>query len=130
MKRCVLWVSYAVVLGSVLTVANLSAFAADKTDGKTPETKVKTDKKTVAAKKDRLRLPPHYGDVINEDQRDKIAGAFAKYNSKLGKLKDEIKTITAERDKALEDLLTADQRAKLAKLKEDAKTKRAKTAVN
>ena len=120
MKRCILWLSYAIVLGSVLSVANLSAVGADKAD----------DKKPAAAKKEPLRLPPHYGDVINEDQRDKIAAAFAKYNTKLAKLKAEIKTLSAERDKALEDLLTADQRTKLAKLKEDAKAKRAKTAAN
>jgi len=65
---------------------------------------------------------------VNEDQRDKIATVYAKFNTKLAKLKAQIEEVTAERDNEIEQLLTAEQKEKLAKIKEEAKAKRLSTA--
>ena len=131
MKRSAMWLMSLTVLFTI-GIANLEG-----AEGKAKAAKAaaaKADKpaarKTANArnKKTSTRLPPYYSEVIDEVDREKFAGLYAKYSGKLAKLKEEVKTLTAERDAALEELLSAEQKAKLAKLKEDAKAKRARTA--
>ena len=130
--------SFIVVLGVAVdrtvnaapdTPATAEKAAKEKTEAEKPAAeKPKKAKPEKSAKKPAGQLPPYFSGVIDEDQRDKVVSTYAKFNTKLTKLKDEIKTLTADRDKALEDLLTDEQKAKLAQLKADAKAKRAKTA--
>jgi len=126
-------------VSGVLLVPSTSVVGEDKAEvkpaaaAKKPDKKAqkqagkKADKKAAGAKQASPRLPRHYGDVVTEDQRERIATAFAKYNAKLAKLRSEIKAMTAERDQTIEGMLTAEQKSKLAKLKADAQAKR-KTA--
>lgn len=134
MQRRLWWILSVSLVGSVLTLANLSAFGKEKADDKAAETKApkpKADKKVAAAgKKSGPRLPRHYSDVISEDQREKATSVYAKFNGKIAKLKVDIETAKAERDKAVEDMLTPEQKEKATKLRDEAKAKRGKTAAN
>jgi len=93
-----------------------------------PASKDKVESKDAEAKKPAMRLPVYYTSIVTEEQREKIATAYAKYNAKLAKLRAEIEEITTERDAAMEEMLTPSQRTKVAELKEEAKAKRQKTA--
>jgi hypothetical protein len=115
-------VMFLIVLGGVSADF---ARAAAKEDAKLASEKPKLKAKP-GAKKIETRLPPHYGDVVTEDQRKEVAGVFAKYNAKLAKLKAEIKSLTAERDTAMEAMLSAEQKEKLTQLRSSAKEKRPK----
>lgn len=133
MKRRLAWILSGLVFTGSIVVLALPGMAKDKAEAKAKAAakdaepaKAENKKKTEA--KSALRLPPYYGEVITEDQREKIAAAYAKFNAKIAKLKEDIKSTTAERDQALEALLTDEQKARLAKLRDDAKAKRAKTA--
>jgi hypothetical protein len=136
MQRGILWILSFGIVGACLAVANQPAIGKEKAEAKKVEAKaaeakseiVKTEKKKDAVKKSGNRLPPHYGDIVNEDQRDKIATVYAKFNTKLAKLKAQIEEVTTERDNELEQLLTAEQKEKLSKIKEEAKAKRLSTA--
>jgi hypothetical protein len=74
------------------------------------------------------RLPAYYSKVISQDQREKVLGVNKEYNTKITKLRDDLKALVAARDAALESLLTAEQKEKLKKLKAEAKLKTAQTA--
>lgn len=132
MQRRLAWIlSLTIIITSMLFAFDDFALAKEKADVKEKaadkEAAPAKAKKKADAKK-ALRLPPYYADVINEDQREKVASAYTKFNTKIAKLKEEIKAVTAERDLTLEAMLTDEQKATLTKLKEDAKSKRAKTA--
>jgi hypothetical protein len=127
----ILAVSVMSVIGSGFLSADYARAAAKdaKEDAKAASEKPKSKPKakSVARKGEaRLTLPAHYRDVVTEDQRKEVATVFAKYNTKLAKLKAEIKSLTTERDQALEALLSKEQKEKLAQIKGAAKNRRAK----
>lgn len=134
MFRGILSVTAVFLVGLCVISAEMpQAVAKDdaKAAGEKPKAKAKANGKAKArpaAKQHEARLPALYRDVVTEQQRPEVAALLAKYNGKLAKLKAEIKSLTAERDQALESLLSGDQKAKLAQLKAEAKTKRAKPA--
>jgi len=72
------------------------------------------------------RLPAYYKDIVDAKQKDKIYAIQADYNTKIDALEEQIKTLTAERDSAVENILTADQKVKLKKAREEAAAKRKK----
>jgi galactokinase len=80
------------------------------------------------ASKKALRLPPYYGDVIDKEQRDKIGAIYSDYNERLANLRKQVKALAAERERALESQLSDAQKAKLDKLRAEAKAKGAKMA--
>jgi hypothetical protein len=130
MIRKIAGVSGMVAAIAVLVAVCQPAAALQKraTKEKTAAAKEKAEVKDTETKKSTMRLPMYYTSVVNDDQREKIAAAFSKYNAKIAKLRAEIDEVTAERDAALAEMLTPAQRTKVAELKEEAKAKRAKTA--
>src|SRR5690606_32058376 len=70
------------------------------------------------------RLPAHYAQVLDDAQRDEVARSYAKFNTRLAKLRAEIQTLTAERDAAMAAFLTEAQQKRLAELKEAAAARR------
>ncbi len=76
--------------------------------------------------KARGRLPPLYKDVVTEAQRQKIYSIQAKYSSEIDGLEARIKRLQAEQTKAIEDVLEADQKAKLQRLRAAAEAKKKK----
>jgi hypothetical protein len=100
----IILVSLAVVLGAV----EQSATAAE---GPAPV-------KKILGRKGR-RLPAHYAQVVDEQQREKIYKIQEEYQPKIDALQKQIDALKKERDDKISALLTADQKKQV----EEAKTK-------
>ena len=70
------------------------------------------------------RLPAYYKEVIDTQQRDKIYAMQGEFAAKIAPLQEQIKKLVAERDIAIEKILTAEQLEKLNKIRAAAATKR------
>jgi hypothetical protein len=70
------------------------------------------------------RLPAHYSDVVNEEQKTKIYAIQAEYDVMIKKLQADLKETMAKRDAAVAAVLTKDQQELVAKNEADSKTKR------
>ena len=73
------------------------------------------------------RLPAYFKEVVDSQQRDKIYDLQSDYAAKIAPLQEQIKKLVAERDSAVEKVLTAEQQSKLKKIRDEATAKR-KTA--
>ena len=80
------------------------------------------------AAKSKSRLPAYFKDIVDEKQKEAIYSVQADYNSKIDALKEQIEKLTADRDAAVENVLTAAQKEKLKKAREVAAAKRKKPA--
>ncbi len=65
------------------------------------------------------RLPPYYGDVVNDAQKEAIYRIQAQYAEQIEALKAQLRKVVAERDTAIEALLTEDQRKQVARAAAD-----------
>jgi hypothetical protein len=66
--------------------------------------------KAAAAAKPKGRLPAYYADVVDERQRAAIYSIQSDFKSKIEALQEQIDKLTAERDTAIESVLTAAQK--------------------
>src|SRR5262249_51854105 len=73
-------------------------------------------------------LPPYYGDIVTEQQRQKIYDVQAKYDRQIDSLREQLEALQQKRDGEIEGLLTADQKEKLKKAQEEGSAKRKKSA--
>lgn len=76
------------------------------------------------AKKTVRRLPPYYGKVVTDRQREAIYAIQAKFNDEIAKLQAQLETLAAKRDAEIEQTLTDEQRSEIARLKGERKTRR------
>jgi hypothetical protein len=72
------------------------------------------------------RLPAYYKDIVDEKQKAQIYSIQADYAAKIEALKEQLEKLTADRDAAVENVLSAAQKEKLKKAKEVAAAKRKK----
>jgi hypothetical protein len=79
-----------------------------------------------AAAKPKGRLPAYYKDIVDEKQRTAIYVIQADYKGKIDALQEQIDKLTADRDAAIENVLTAAQKDQLKKARESAAAKRKK----
>ena len=79
-----------------------------------------------AAAKQKGRLPPYYKDIVDEKQKAAIYSIQADYNGRIDALKEQLEKLTADRDAAIENVLSVAQKDKLKKAKEAAASKRKK----
>jgi hypothetical protein len=79
-----------------------------------------------AAAKPKGRLPAYYKDIVDDKQRVAIYAIQADYKGKIDALQEQIDKLTADRDAAIEGVLTAAQKEKLKKAKEVAAAKKKK----
>jgi Spy/CpxP family protein refolding chaperone len=108
------------VLGSVwivLVAALLASVAAAQQPPKKPADPPPASESQQEAKKLRGRLPAYYGKVVSEKQRTEIYKIQAKYNEQIEKLKKELDSLTDKRNTEVEEVLTDEQRAEVAKMK-------------
>ncbi len=75
-------------------------------------------------KKLRGRLPAYFGKVVSDKQRKEIYEIQSKYNEQIGKLKEQLVSLTSTRDSEVAKVLTDEQRAEIAKLKEARRSRR------
>lgn len=76
----------------------------------------------------RGRLPAYYSQVIDKEQRDKIYAIQARILADIQKLQDQIAMLEQQREKEVREVLTPEQLAKVQKMTDDAKAKRAETS--
>ncbi|MBA4017188.1 MAG: hypothetical protein C0483_08450 [Pirellula sp.] len=101
---------------------------AEKTEAKAEAKPAAKEAAAEGAKKDADRrgpLPFYYGKVVAPDQKAKIYEVQEKFAAEIEPLAAKIKELQAERDKAIEAVLTADQLAKIKELKAEAAAKAA-----
>ncbi len=79
-------------------------------------------------KKLRGRLPAYYGKVVSEKQRKEIYEVQAKFNEQIEKLKEQLVSLTSQRNTEVEKILTDEQRTEIAKLKEARRSRRGSSA--
>ncbi|MCS7239609.1 MAG: hypothetical protein NZ899_15290 [Thermoguttaceae bacterium] len=72
----------------------------------------------------RPRLPMYYGQVVTEEQRQKIYDIQRKYFDKIEALRRQLEALIAERDKEIEAVLTPEQKAKIEQLRKEAAERR------
>ena len=119
----ILWL----LIGLLTALPPSTTPAAEKKAGtsKNSTTAKKTTKKPGKdeATKFKGRLPAHYGSVVDDKQRKEIYDIQAEYYNKLENLRkdhaSQLKALMADRDEEITDLLTDEQRKKVAKLKAD-----------
>ena len=119
----ILWL----LIGLLTALPPSTTAAAEKKAGtsKNSTTVKKTTKKSGKdeATKFKGRLPAHYGSVVDDKQRKEIYDIQAEYYNKLENLRkdhaSQLKALMADRDEEITDLLTDEQRKKVAKLKAD-----------
>jgi hypothetical protein len=89
-------------------------------------------KEKAAKKPSRPALPPYVGDVVGEDQKEKLYKVAEQYEAELDKLRAEIRKLNAElqkiqqkRDGEINGLLTDEQKGRIKELAAAAKAKSA-----
>lgn len=76
-----------------------------------------------SGKEFRGRLPPHFGQVVNEEQRQRIYAIQREYAARIDVLKAQLEAIEAERDARVYSVLTPPQRQRVEILKRQSQTK-------
>jgi len=120
----VLSVATALVLSAAVSL-NLAMAQPKPTSKASAKADAKGDEDEAPAKT-KGRLPPYYKDIVDAKQKDKIYSIQAEYSGKIDALEEQIKKLTADRDAAVEGVLTAEQKGKLKKAKEEAAAKKKK----
>lgn len=86
-------------------------------------------KPTVKARaKLRGRLPAHFGKIVDPQQKEQIYGIQREYAPKIEALRAELQALLAKRDADVENVLTAEQKEKLAEFRAAAASKRGAAA--
>ena len=75
-------------------------------------------------------LPAYYDDLVNGEQRDRIYAIQKEHGAEIRKLNAALNEAKAKRDAAIEAVLRPEQKEKLAKLQAEAKTNKAKAAMD
>jgi hypothetical protein len=80
------------------------------------------------AKKLHGRLPPHYGNVVNENQRQAIYKIQEEYSGRIEALQTQLKNLKKQRDDRILAVVTPDQRRRIEAAKGNAGAKPLKHA--
>jgi Spy/CpxP family protein refolding chaperone len=81
-------------------------------------------------KKARGRLPAYYTDIVTAEQRQKIYDVQSKYAKQIEALNEQLEALQRQRDGEIENMLTADQKDRLKKAREEGATKKKKMATD
>jgi hypothetical protein len=82
----------------------------------------------LAAKEFRGRLPPHFGQVVTEEQRQRIYAIQKEYADRIAFLKTQLEALEGERDARVYGVLTPPQRQQLEMLKRQSPSKNLNSA--
>jgi len=110
------------VLATVATTLVVTAVSLNSIgqDTKKADSKAKAG----AKEKPKGRLPAYYKDVVTDEQRDQIYAVQAKYAKQLEDLQAQVDAVKAKQMGEIEALLSAEQKEKIAKVKEEADAKK------
>lgn len=122
------WKLFSVCTAIALTAA-LSANLAVAQPKSKARSKASTEASDDTTAKVKGRLPAYYKDIVDAKQKEKIYTLQADFNGKIDALEEQIKKLTADRDAAVEGVLSAEQKEKLKKAKDVASSGRKKKSV-
>lgn len=116
-------------LSKVLLLAAVTVLVACWANGRpVAAQEKKAEGKAAAQKKERAkprgRLPAFFAAVVTKDQREEIYAIQAKFNAQIEKLQQQLAALRAERDKAIDAVLTPEQLAEVNKKREEAAKRR------
>jgi len=74
------------------------------------------------------RLPPYYGEIVTEAQRQQIYAVQEKYEKQISALEDQLEALKKKRDAEIKAVLSEEQRTKLKRKQEEVATSRKKAA--
>jgi colicin import membrane protein len=112
-----------------LLLAAAIALAAGLVVGNSPTSIGQEKEKSGTKEKKKGRLPAYYGDLsVTDAQRQQIYAVQESFAKKIDVLQQQVDALQKERDTAIEALLDAQQKAKLATARAEAAAKKAKAA--
>jgi hypothetical protein len=79
-------------------------------------------------KKIKGRLPNYYADLVSPEQRERIYAVQERYARQIDELNEQLAALINQRDAEIESVLTADQREKVKKARDEATAKKKKSA--
>ena len=79
-------------------------------------------------KKAKGKVPAFYADVVTEAQRQQIYAIQGKYAKQISDLQTQLDAVTKQRDAEIENLLSAEQKDKVKKARDEAAAKKKKAA--
>lgn len=124
------------VLSLVALAHTHSGFANSQENADAPKAAAKkttmkpkrSPKKAGTKKKAGGRLPAYYGQIgLTAEQREKIYGIQRTYREQIQELRKQLQTLEAKQKEEIDDVLTEEQKTKLADLIAEAKKKRSTT---
>ena len=80
------------------------------------------------AKKFKGRLPAYYGDIVTQEQREKIYQIQSLFAKQKETLEAQLNALKEKEEQEIENVLSAPQKAKLKQVQEEAAAKRKKKA--
>ena len=116
--------SVALFVAASLALAGFSAQRSLRGEDPAPKADAKTAKPRA---KPRGRLPAHYGDVVDAEQREKIYGIQQSYQPQIAALQSQLAALREKQTAEIEAVLRPEQLEKVKQLAAAAKAKRAKT---
>ena len=113
---------------AMLVLAGVAATVGVSGAQDTPAAKASGAKQAKKPAKFRGRLPAYYSKVVDQKQREQIYAIQKTHNAEITKLRAQLKDLIAKRNTEVVAVLSAEQKAKLAKLIAAAKANRKKPA--
>jgi len=110
-----LWATVAIMTAG-LALWDCSAFAADGSPAAKATKKIKGL---------RGRLPPHYADVVTEEQREKIYTIQEEYRPKIEAARAQLNALVKEEQEKISSLLSEEQKKKIEEAQPSGKAKKA-----
>jgi hypothetical protein len=99
--------------------------AQKKAEEKKSSAKKQTVKKEVVPDQPSVRMPAHFGKVVNDEQREKILDIQKVYMPQIDQKRAELQALLDKRDAACFALLSADQKRQVEELRAAAAAQRA-----
>ncbi|MBC8868325.1 MAG: hypothetical protein H8E44_02855 [Planctomycetes bacterium] len=117
------------VLSLVALTHTLGGSAAEQENAESPAPKTmgkkRAQKPKTAPKKAGGRLPRYYGQIgLSDEQRGKVYEVQRTYREQIEELRKQLKAIEAKQKEEISEVLTEEQKAKLAELIGEPKKKR------
>jgi Spy/CpxP family protein refolding chaperone len=117
------WLAKALIVAALAMLSVREVPAQDADPAKKPSPAKPAD--VAPGKKARAgQLPPYYGEVVDDAQRQTIYAIQAEFNAQIKALQAKLDALKKERDDKIEAVLTPEQRKQVNDLRAAAKAKR------
>jgi len=121
------WMTGGAELSAAPKNADDKPAAERKTSSKKPAAQQRTANKPVSDSVRNPRMPAHFNKLVTPEQRERVLAIVQQYGSQIDQKRAELKALTDERDEALRDVLTPEQRRQLDEYRAQSSVKRAQS---